>query len=139
MLHMGLSFMTFIILSYIPSMGFPGGSVVKNPRASARDAGSIPGSGSSPGEGNGNPLQYSYLGDPMDRGTWWAIPTWGHKRVRHNLATKQQQHSLYTHFVESFYHKIISIVAEKAFDRIQHLFMVKNNSAKWVQREHTST
>ena len=104
MLDMGLSFMTFIILSYIPSMGFPGGSVVKNPPANARDAGSIPGSGSSPGEGNSNPLEYSYLGNPMDRGTWWATPTWGHKRVRHNLATKQQ-HSLYTHFVESFYHK----------------------------------
>ena len=88
MLDMGLSFMTFIILSYIPSMGFPGGSVVKNPPANARDADSIPGSGSSPGEGNSNPLEYSYLGNPMDRGTWWATPTWGHKRVRHNLATK---------------------------------------------------
>ena len=45
-------------------MGFPGGSVVKNPPASARDAedmGLIPGSGRSPGEGNGNPLQYSCL------------------------------------------------------------------------------
>ena len=38
----------------------------------ARDAGSIPGSGRSPGEGNGNPIQYSFLGNPMDRGTWWA-------------------------------------------------------------------
>ena len=39
--------------------------------ADARDAGSIPGSGISPGEGNGNPLQYSCLGNSMDRGTWW--------------------------------------------------------------------
>ena len=38
----------------------------------ARDMGSIPGSGRSPGEGNGNLLQYSCLGNPMDRGTWWA-------------------------------------------------------------------
>ena len=38
----------------------------------ARDAGSIPGSGKSPGEGNGNPLQYSCLGNPMDRGAWRA-------------------------------------------------------------------
>ena len=50
--------------------GFSGGSVVKNPPANARDTGSIPGSGRSPGEGNGDPLQYSCLGNPMDRGTW---------------------------------------------------------------------
>ena len=49
--------------------------VVKNPPANAgdiRDTGSIPGSGRSPGEGNGNPLQYSCLENPMDRGAWWA-------------------------------------------------------------------
>ena len=53
--------------------GFPGGPVVKNPAVSAGDAresGLIPGSGRSPGEGNGNPLQYSCLGNPMDRGAW---------------------------------------------------------------------
>ena len=38
----------------------------------AGDLGSIPGLGRSPGEGNGNPLQYSCLGNPIDRGTWWA-------------------------------------------------------------------
>ena len=56
-------------------MGFPGGSVVKNPPANAGDSGLIPsrkGSGRSPGEGNGNPLQYSCLENPMDRGVWWA-------------------------------------------------------------------
>ena len=55
--------------------GFPGGPVVKNPPAragDARDAGSIPGSGRSPRKGNGNPLQYSCLGNSMDRGAWWA-------------------------------------------------------------------
>jgi len=46
---------------------------VKNPPANARDVGSIPGSGRSPGEGNGNPLQCSYLEKPMDRGAWQAI------------------------------------------------------------------
>ena len=49
--------------------------VVKNPPANAgelRDAGSIPGSGKSPGEGHGNPLQCSCLENPMDRGAWWA-------------------------------------------------------------------
>ena len=48
-------------------LGFPGGSVVKNPPANAGDAGSIPGSGRSPGEGNGNPLQSSCQENPMDR------------------------------------------------------------------------
>ena len=53
-------------------MGFPGGLVVKNPPAKAGDTGSTPGLGRSPGEGNGNPLQYSCLGNPMDRGAFWA-------------------------------------------------------------------
>ena len=52
--------------------GFPG-FVVKNPSANARDAGFIPRSGRSPGEGNGNSLQYPCLGNPMDRRAWWAI------------------------------------------------------------------
>ena len=60
--------------SVVPSkqMGFPGGSEVKNPPANAGELGSIPGSGRSPREGNGNPLQYSCLGNPMDRGAWQA-------------------------------------------------------------------
>ena len=52
--------------------GFPGGSVVKNPSANSGDEGSIPGSGRLPGEGNRNPLQYSCLGNPMEREAWWA-------------------------------------------------------------------
>ena len=56
-------------------MGFPGGSVVKNLPADVRDAGdtvSVPESERCPGEGNDNPLQYSYLGNPMDREAWQA-------------------------------------------------------------------
>ena len=53
-------------------LGFPGGSVVKNLPADAGDAVSIPQSGRPPGEGNGNTLQYSCLGNPMDRGAWQA-------------------------------------------------------------------
>ena len=53
-------------------MGFPGGSVVKNPPANAGDVGLIPGWGRSPGGGHGNPLQYFSLGNPMDRGGWQA-------------------------------------------------------------------
>ena len=51
---------------------FPGGAVVKNPPTKLGDVGSIPGSERSPREGNGNPLQYSCLENPMDRGAWWA-------------------------------------------------------------------
>ena len=46
--------------------------MVKNPPVNAGDVGLIPGSGRYPGEGNGNPLQYSCLGNPEDRGAWWA-------------------------------------------------------------------
>ena len=47
--------------------------MVKNPPADARDAGSIPGSGRFPGEGNDNPHQYSFLENSMGRGAWWAM------------------------------------------------------------------
>ena len=60
--------------------------VVKNPPANAgdvRDVGSILVSGRSPGEGNGNPLQYPCLKSPMDRGSWWAT-VHGVSRVGHN-------------------------------------------------------
>ena len=53
-------------------MDFLGGAVVKNLPADAEDASSIPGSGRSPGEGNGNPLQYSCPRNPVNRGTWRA-------------------------------------------------------------------
>ena len=53
-------------------MGVPGGSVVKNPLVNVGDVGSIPGSEICPAEGNGNSLQYSCLGNPMDRGAWQA-------------------------------------------------------------------
>ena len=71
-------------------LGFSDGSVIKNPLANAGDAGSIPASGRSPGEGNGNPFQYSCLGNPMDRGAG-RLQFMGSQRVRHNLATQQQR------------------------------------------------
>ena len=63
-------------------------SVIKNPPAKAGDAGSIPGSGRSPGEGNGNTLQYSCLGNPMGRGAWRASLCWGHKESDRTNATE---------------------------------------------------
>ena len=63
--------------------------MVKNLSANAGDAASIPRLGRSPGEENGNPLQYSCLGNPMDRGVWRAIVHLVAKS-KHNLVTKQQ-------------------------------------------------
>ena len=62
----------------------------KESACQAGDIDSIPGPRRFPGEGNGNPLQYSCLGNPMGRGAWWAT-VHGVARVGHDLATKQQQ------------------------------------------------
>ena len=56
----------------IKLLGFPGGSDGKESTCNAGDLGSIPGSGTFPGGGHGNPFQYSCLESPMDRGAWWA-------------------------------------------------------------------
>ena len=71
-------------------MVFPRWLSGKESSCQAGDIGSIPRSGRYPGEGNGNPLQYSCLGNPMDRVAWWAIVL-GLQRVRHYLTTKQQR------------------------------------------------
>ncbi len=77
--------------SYFHDQGFPGASVGKeftcNP-GERGEAALIPGSGTSPGEGAGHPLQYSCLGNPMEREAWWAT-VHGITKVGHNLATKQ--------------------------------------------------
>ena len=75
---------------WVNKHGFPGGSAVKNLLANAGDANLISESGRSLGVGNSNPLQYSCLGNPMDRGAWWASVN-GSQRVKHNLVTKQQE------------------------------------------------
>ena len=74
--------------SMVFTVSFPGGSVVKSPPANtswppanAGDVGSTPGSRRLPGEGNGNPLQCSCLGNAMDRGPWWAMVHGGHKEL----------------------------------------------------------
>ena len=78
-----------VIFYHFPTKGFPCGSVGEASVCNAEDLGSIPGSRSSPGEGNGNPLQYSCLEKPMDRGAWGTTV---HRiaRVRHNLALSFQ-------------------------------------------------
>ena len=62
----------FICEALVSVPGLPGDSGVKNPPSNAGVAGSIPGSGRSPRGGNGNPLQYACLENPMNRGAWWA-------------------------------------------------------------------
>ena len=75
--------------------GFPGGSEVKASACNAGDLGSIPGSGRSPGEGNGKPLQYSCLENPMDGGAWWATV--------HGVAKSQTRLSNFTYFYYYYY------------------------------------
>ena len=72
--------------------GFSCTSVTKETVCNAGDLGLIPGSGRSPGEGNGNPLQYLCLGNPMDRGAG-RLQSMGSQRVGHNLATKPSPHT----------------------------------------------
>ena len=71
-------------------MGFPGSSEFKASACNAGELGSIPGLGRSAGEGNGNPLQYSCLENPMDRRAWWAIV--------HEVAKNRTQLSDFTFF-----------------------------------------
>ena len=68
-------------------MGFPGGSVAKSPPINARDMGLISVSGRSSGEGNGNPLQYSCLGNSIDKRSLAGYNPWGSQRVGHDLVT----------------------------------------------------
>ena len=68
--------------------------MVKNPPANAGDMGLIPNMERSPGEGNGNPLQYSCLENPMDRGVCWAI-VHGVAKEWHDLATEQQSPQIF--------------------------------------------
>ena len=85
-LHTGSKKISF--LSVVEhNMGFPHSWGGKESACNAGDLGSIPGSGRSLGEGHGNPLQYSCLENPMDRGAWWAT-VHGVTKVGHDLETK---------------------------------------------------
>ena len=82
------------------TQGFPSGSVVKNLPANAgnaRHASLIPGSRRSPGEGNGNPLQHSCLGNPMDGGAWQATD-YGMQRIRHDWVTENRYMQEISHY-----------------------------------------
>ena len=79
--------------------GFPGGSEVKASAYIVGDLGLIPGSGRSPGEGNGNTLQYSCLENPMDGGAWWATV--------HGVAKSQTRLSDFTHSLTFWNNKML--------------------------------
>ena len=82
----------------INSVGFPGDSVVKNPPVNARDVSSTPGSGRSPEEGNGNPLQYFCLENSMDGGASWV--------TFHGVAKSRTRLSDFTVFLSTLQKKI---------------------------------
>ena len=73
-----------VMITRVLQGGFPGGSDGKASACNVEDQGSIPGLGRSPGEGNGNSLQYSCLENSMDGGAWWATHSMALQRVRHD-------------------------------------------------------
>ena len=77
-------FYLFSLFACNISVGFSGGSDSKESACNAGDLGLIPGSGRSPGEGNGNPPQYSCLENSVDRGAWCGLQSMGSQRVRHD-------------------------------------------------------
>ena len=90
-------------------LGLPLWLIYKESICNAGDTGSIPGLGWFPWEGNGNPLQYSRLGNPMDRGAWWAGYSPRGCRVGHNLVTKQQQHIYSRWYAANLFNLICSL------------------------------
>ena len=91
-------------------LGLPSGSAVKNPTCNEGDKDSIPGMGRSPGEGNGNPLQHSCLGNPMNRGAWWArghkesdMTEWRRGRQGENTHSLNTYYLLGTRFVAVYF------------------------------------
>ena len=99
-------------LSRVPlsKMGFPGNSVVKNPPASTGDTGLVTGLGGSPGGGNGNPLQYFCLENPMDRGAWWAT---AQGVVKESDMTEQLSTNIRAHYLSKIVivHRVVHMSA----------------------------
>ena len=105
-------------ISITSDKGFPSGAEVKASACNVGDLGSIPGSGRSPGEGNGNPLQYSCLKNPVDRGAWWAT-VHGSQRVGHDWAT-----SLHFHYADD------TMLKAESWEDLSLLMKVKEENEK---------
>ena len=109
------------IWSWIYHLGFPGGSDGTESACNAGDPSSIPGLGRSARKGNGNPLRYSCLENPMNRGASWAILSMGSQRVGHNRATHTHTH---THIKDG----LGRLVWEDVKEEVIH----EKNLEKWI-------
>ena len=101
--------------------GFPGGSVGKESACKAGDQGSIPGSGRSPEEGNGNPLEYSCLENSIDRGAWWAT-VHGVTKSQTRLSDNTQSFNYWQIFNLSLV-SLFSIVRSSAISNALNIFL----------------
>ena len=112
------------LISLTVATGFPDGAVVKNLPANAGHSGSIRGSGRSSGEGNGNPLQYSCLGNPMDRGAWKAPGgSLGSQKVGHDWAHIHER--LFSAMALDGWREILTIVSNVINDQSIKVYYVK--------------
>ena len=108
--------------------GFPGGSSGKESACNAGDASSILGSGRSPGEGNGNSLQYCCLEKPMDRGAWRAIVNaWGHQKKKKKKKTWQQLKNNKNMKYFPFFHLVLVAYMLAPFSHQTSITKVKNS------------
>ena len=94
---------------YIYTHIFPGGSEGKASACKAGELGSIPGSGRSPREGNGNPLWYCCLENPMDGEAWCRLQSMGSQRVRHDWVTSLSLSHIYIHMYIFFLIFLLSL------------------------------
>ena len=106
---------------------FPGGSEIKASACSAGNMGSIPGSGRFPGDGNGNPLQYSCLENPMDGGAWRAA-VHRSQRDRHDWVTSLSL----TNFTGRFQRKISSVPKYSSFHYSLQFVVVQSLTCVWI-------
>ena len=121
-----------IIWRRINIYGFPDGSVVKNQRANAGDAGSTPRLGRSPAEGNGNPLQCSCLENPMDREAWWSTVHGvieSLTQLRNWTTTKQLNHFAVHQKLTQYCKSTILQLKKKASDSIE-----MDSVKEWIDR-----